>query len=108
MQRLTKKNAREVLLKLCDRFQKVTGESLGVTFTWDGSLDIFGSNTFREIIQERKEDIWKSLILQTNQTKNKRLLDMEMFQILQGDVNKCTSEKLRRLISWAVQKSTGE
>ena len=78
MQRPTKENAREVLLKLCNQFQKVTGESLGVTFTWDGSLDIFGSNTFREIIQERKDDIWKSLILQTNQTKNKRLLDKEM------------------------------
>ncbi|KAI6650168.1 hypothetical protein LOD99_6085 [Oopsacas minuta] len=33
---------------------------------------------------------------------------MEMFQILQGDANKCTSDKLRRLNSWIVERSRDE
>ena len=40
-------------------------------------------------------------------TAKKPMLDKELFDLVQGDVDKINSENLRRLISWATKKSTG-
>ena len=50
MERMNKRNARNILLKVCDQFHKISGESVGVTYTWTGSLAIFGSPHFRKAI----------------------------------------------------------
>ena len=61
---MNKRNARDILLKACERFQKIAGESLGINFTWGGNLDIFGSSPFRQILETNKEDVWRSLAFQ--------------------------------------------
>ena len=72
MQRMKKKNSREVLSKVCDQFQRVTGESVGVAFTWTGSLDILGPNAIREMIKENKDKVWLSLAIPMKTIKSKQ------------------------------------
>ena len=108
MERMNKRNARNILLKVCDQFHKISGESVGVTYTWTGSLAIFGSPHFRKAIESNKEEIWRSLAFQSKEvTAKKPMLDKELSDLVQGDVDKISSENLRRLISWATKKSTG-
>ena len=64
MSRMKRRNARNILLKVCDQFHKVTGETVGITYTWAGSLDIFRTSNFRKIIVSKKDEIWRSLTFQ--------------------------------------------
>ena len=57
---MTKSNARQLLASTLKQFHKVTGESVGVAFTWKGNLSVLGTKSFRAHVLQHKQDIWKS------------------------------------------------
>ena len=61
MPRVYKWNARETLIKTCDKFHKLTGEVLGIVMTWKGALTVLELEHFRNLISPQKDAIWNSL-----------------------------------------------
>ena len=94
---MNKRNAREKLIKYIDQFHKTTGELVGITFTWAGSLEIVGPIKFSEFIKQNKEEAGRGLALSSNFDRTiKPVLDIEMFNLLHEDSHKCSQERLRK------------
>ena len=62
MPRITKANARKHLQSALDVFTKVTGEAVGATFTWNGKMNVIGTNSYKEYADKNQNEIWHSLI----------------------------------------------
>ena len=111
MPRITKGNAREHLSEAITRFQKVTGESIGVVYSWKGALSVIGNNYFREHISDTKETVWRSLTFERSTLDDSsNILDKEdeMVHLIQQDLKSLSVQTLRKILSWATQKATGE
>ena len=91
---MSKVNAHNILARACDQFYKATGEVIALTFTWNGSLTVYGPDAFKQLVTDNKH-------------KSKPLIDEHMRELLDGDIKKYSRSTLRKLVSWAVQISIG-
>lgn len=105
---MTKGNVRDVLLQVCDQFHKLTGEFVGVTHTWIGGLNILGPNSFRELVEANKEELWRSLAFpeKMDTTLTKPFKDKEMLELLGQEISKHNQNTLRKIIACATHNST--
>ena len=97
---ITKGNARDYLLDSIGRFQKVTGESIAVVYSWKGSLSAVGNYQFRKHVSDSKEDFWRLL---TGTYK-----EFEMIELVKQDLKSHNVNTLRKILSWATQKTTSK
>ena len=100
MPKMTKLNAKEMLMRTLEKFKSVTKESVGVIFSWNGGLTVLGSEPFRQYISRQKEDVWGSLALTktTDYTISKAGRDSEMMALLEENIEKLNVTSLRQLI----------
>ena len=110
MRRITKGNAREHLLDSIGRFQKMTGESIAVVYSWKGSLSAAGNDQFRKHVSESKENFWRLLTLEHSKPdefdfSNK---EFEMMELVKQDLKSHNVNTLRKILSWATQKTTSK
>ena len=61
MPRITQGNAKESLLATVTKFTEVTGEQVGLVFTWKGKIVVIGKEPFKELINEHRRDVQKYL-----------------------------------------------
>ena len=54
MPRTCRANARQRLSAFLKNFQKATGESVGIVFTWNGSLPLLGTASYKEHVLANK------------------------------------------------------
>ena len=107
MPRMTKSNARQMLAATLKRFREVTGESVSAVFSWKGFLSVLGTDSYKSYVNANKETIWKKLALTSKKEISKPEHDVELLQMLEGDITKYNVPTLRRLVSWVTQKSIG-
>ena len=109
MARVYKWNARERLIKTCDKFYKLTGEVVGIVMTWKGALTVLGPEHFRSFISPQKDAIWNSLSPKSlcHQQSNETLHGAHMQELLRGDVASYTMQSLRRIVSSLTKESVG-
>ena len=107
--RVTKENARRFLQKSIDLFMKITGESLGATFTWSGKLNIIGAQPFENFVEKHQKEIWQSLISSLHKpTKPKPEHDRDMMDLItKGKFAKLNVFTLRRMVGWITQRAIG-
>ena len=99
MPRMTKTNARQMLATTLKRFSEVTRESVCIVYSWKGSLSVLGTDTYKFHVTSNKEKIWKTLALTSEKEISKPKHDVELLQMLEGDITKYNVPTLRRLIS---------
>ena len=58
MRRMRKSNARNVLLKTCDKFHNLTGEVVGIVMTWKGSIYVSGPENFSKLVSSQIGAMW--------------------------------------------------
>ena len=106
---MPKGNAREILTHNLRRFTSVTGQSLGLVFTWKGELSLVGSELFKSFITEHQSEVWKSVACQVhsqercNPTHEENLLQL----VLSGDFICCNVMTLRKIVALNMQKYAG-
>ena len=108
MPRMTKSNARVMLDLTMKNFTNVTGESVGVVFSWKGQLSVLGTDSYKVYVTANKRSIWRKLAFTTQKIISKPAHDVEMNNMLDDDLNKCNVPTLRKRISWVTQKSIGK
>ena len=86
----------------------MTGESVGVVFTWKGELSVLGTSAYKGHVIANKQAIWRKLAFTKEKRFDKPAHDAECCSMLQDDISKCNVPTLRRLISWVTQRSTGK
>ena len=105
---MTKDNASEILIRTLERFNSVTKESVGVCYTWNGGIRVLGSDSFRNYIAERKDDVYQCLTYtQTTNCVMNTAVNLDLMSLLEQDVKKLNVVSLRKLISWIVRNHTG-
>ena len=114
---MNKENARTFLARTCDNFFKFTGEVVALTFSWKGMLTVYGPDAFKQLIKDHTDEVWESLSLpdhankgektKKSQKQSRPLVDDLMNTMLKGDVKQHTRSTLRKLVSWATQRSIG-
>ena len=115
MPRVTKKNALEHLKNAVEiLFTKVTGEAIGTIFSWNGQVNVFGAQDFRDFTARNKEEIWHSLILSihrpgtTAEPFSQPERDRANLKLISdGDFSSLPVFTLRRLVVWITQRTTG-
>ena len=108
MPRISRANARQKLAAFLKNFQEVTGESVGVVFTWKGNLSVLGTTSYKSHVLANKQAIWRKLAWTSSKKFHKPTYDSECISMLQEDISKFSVPTLRRLISWVTQRSTGK
>ena len=84
-------------------------EFVGITYTWDGGLDILGTNCFRELLEANEEKMWQSLAF-----PEKGILHLLSHSktrkcwIFRSKIPKYNQAILRKIISWAAHNSAGK
>ena len=58
---MNKVNARNILVRTCDQFYKATCEVTALTFTWNGTLTVYGRDTFKQLVTDMKDGIFEIL-----------------------------------------------
>ena len=108
MPEMTKGNAREIMTRTLERFKTLTGEAVGVTYSWKGGLNVLGPECFKTFIGANKEEVWRTLAYTRREdySISKPALDQEMksWQDNYMDQNVAT---LRKLVSWILQQTLG-
>ena len=106
MPKMTKANAREILMNTLKNFQSVSGERIASVFTWNGILSTLGPEAFKQCIFLHKEDIWKSLayLIPIEAKFSKPAHDEEIELLLEADYTKFNVSTLRKVISWVTKK----
>ena len=61
MPRVSRSNARQHLQNALDTLAKVTNETIGVIFTWDGKMNVIGTEAFKEFAVRNQSEVSKSL-----------------------------------------------
>ena len=107
MPRITRENARQYLQNALDSFAKVTGESIGAIFTWDGKMNVIGTEPFKEFAMRNQSEVSKTLMssLRKNLTPSKPEIDHEMLDLLRRDFSKQNVFMLRRMVGWLTQRA---
>ena len=80
----------EHLSEVITRFQRVTGESIGVVYSRKGALSVIVNNYVRENISDTKETVWRSLTFERSTLDDSsNILDKEdeTMHLLQQDLN---------------------
>ena len=108
MPEMTKVNARTMLQKTLTRFKKVTGQRVGLTFTWDGGLSILGNNLFTQFIENNSDEVWKALACLDDINSSIPSHELELVSKIESDLSKENVKSLRNMVSWITQKSLGE
>ena len=80
---------------------------MGIVFTWNGSLSVLGTVSYKEHVAN-KQEIWRKLAGASVTKFDKSTYDSECLSMLEEDVSKFNVPTLRRLISWVLQRSTGK
>ena len=99
MPRMSKLNAGQMLLATLKNFRKVTGEYVGVVFSWRGNLSVLGTESYKSHVIANKQTIWKKLSFTRETEISKPAHDSELMDMIEGDVTKYNVPTLRRLIS---------
>ena len=106
---MTRANAREMLTNTLKKFHSITGESIGVVFTWQGKLATIGPENFQSLIGTVKEDACKSHVGKPAHLDKRRFTnDKEILELLKGDLNSYNVPTIRRLASWVTKQSVGK
>ena len=111
MPRETKGNAKNYLSDATIRFQKVTGESIGVVYSWKGTLSVLGDNSFRQHVSDSTEFIWRALTFGKSTFEDSGLVqdkESKMLELVKKDINSHNVQTLRKILSWATQKTTSK
>ena len=87
------------------RFKEVTGESVGVVYSWKGNQTVLGTDSYKSHVTSNKEMIWIKLALTWEKEISKSEHDLELLQMSKGDVTKYNVPTLRGLISWLTRRS---
>ena len=106
---MNNENARQMISKTIERFQNVTKESIAVVYSWRGGISVLGQEHFRNYVAQNKEEIWHALVFE-NVNGDKIELperDLEMLSNL-DNIPKLNVNTLRKVASWATQRSIGE
>ena len=114
MPRVTKSNARQHLQNALELFSKVTGEAIGATFTWNGQVNVFGAEPFKEFASKHKE-VWQALISsvhrsgRVNEPLTKPDQDRNDLRLLsEGNFSTLSVPILRKLVVLVTQRSIGK
>lgn len=109
MPRITRSNARQHLQNALDSFTKITGETIGAIFTWDGKMNVIGTEAFKEFSVRNQSEVSKTLMspLPKKLTPSKPEFDHEMLDLLKGDFSKQNVFMLRRMAGWLTQRAIG-
>ncbi|KAI6660030.1 hypothetical protein LOD99_14371 [Oopsacas minuta] len=87
MPRMTNANAREKLSSTLKQFRSITGESIGVVFTWRGKLAIMGTENFQNLIHSQKNEFCGSIVGSHRETDCERFnQDKKILDQLDGDL----------------------
>ena len=108
MPRVSKSNARQMIASSLKNFTKVSRESVGLVFTWKGSLCVMGTDSYKSFVNENKEAVWRNLCCKQDTEFSQQAHDIEFIDMLENDISKYNVSTLRRLTSWVTQKSIGE
>ena len=99
MPQKTKGNARQMLQRTLSRFKQVTGQRIGVVFTWEGGLSILANRPFTDFINDNKDGIWKCLANCPDTLESIPAHDLEMAaKIVEVVIN--FSRIFNKLSSW--------
>lgn len=103
-------NPKQELSNSLEQFSQVTGEKIGIVFTWRGNLSLLGNEEFKRFIALNKEEVWKSLCnSKDSQNNSKPETDHKILEdLIHSDVNIHTVSTLRKIISLITQRSTGK
>ena len=111
MRRMRKSNARDVLLKTCDKFHNLTGEVVGILMTWKGSIYVSGPENFSNLVSTQKDAMWKSLSIQSSKGSKPCPIsprrDKDRQKLMMKDCNDLSMQTLRRMVSWSTRQSVG-
>ena len=88
---MTKANARLMLENTLGRFRAVTGQRVGVVFTWEGGLSILGNTLFTEIVNDNSKSIWKALACPNDVDVSIPAHELEIVSSLESDLTKSMS-----------------
>ena len=108
MPKMTKYNAKEVLANTLKRFRLTTAEGIAAVFTWHGKLASIGPENFQGLLNEMKDETWKSLTSFTSKKQidtTKPVQDQCMLELLNGNLKRNSVPTLRRLVSWITKQS---
>ena len=105
MPQMTKGNARQMLQRTLSRFKQVTGQRIGVLFTWDGGPSVLANGPFTDFINANKDVIWKCLANCPNSLDSIPAHDLGMTAKIESDITACNVNTLRKIVSWITQKS---
>ncbi|KAI6657249.1 hypothetical protein LOD99_11152 [Oopsacas minuta] len=109
MPRMTNANAREKLSSTLKQFRSITGESIGVVFTWRGKLATMGTENFQNLIHSQKNEFCGSIVGSHRETDTEKFnQDKEIIDQLDGDLESYSVPTLRRLVSWITKRSVGK
>ncbi|KAI6660641.1 hypothetical protein LOD99_10372 [Oopsacas minuta] len=109
MPRMTNANAREKLSSTLKQFRSITGESIGVVFTWRGKLATMGTENFQNLIHSLKNEFCGSIVGSHRETDTEKFnQDKEIIDQLDGDLESYSVPTLRRLVSWITKRSVGK
>ena len=119
MPRITQGNAKESLLATVTKFTEVTGEQVGLVFTWKGKIVVIGKEPFKELINEHRRDVQKSLFTFSSSTGSNHphptptppeVDNSEMIALLNSNIDpwSFSVERLRKLLNFAIRTSMGE
>ena len=108
-QEMNEGNPKQELSNSLEQFSQVTGEKIGIVFTWRGNLSLLGNEEFKRFIALNKEEVWKSLCnSKDSQNNSKPETDHKILEdLIHSDVNIHTVSTLRKIISLITQRSTG-
>ena len=104
MPRITKGNARQHLSDAILRFNKVTGESVGVVYSWKGNLSVLGNESFKNFVSEDRETIWQTLAL-GQPSSDIPDIESEMVDLLKEDIISHSVHTLREIVTWVTRKT---
>ena len=114
MPRISKANAQKYLLNALELFAKVTGEAVGATFTWNGKINVFGAEPYREYVTKHTEEVWQILKSSVHPPRkldeplSKPSQDRKNLQLISGDFSTLNVATLRHLVTWITQQSIGK
>ena len=107
MRRIRKSNARDVLLKTCDKIHNLTGEVVGILMTWKGSIYVSGPEI--SVIWYRLKRMQCGSLFRYSSKASKPspispCRDKDMQKLMIENCNDLSRQTLRKMVSWSTRQ----
>ena len=114
MPRITKSSAKDHLFNAVKKYAELTGQEVGVIITNEGNITAIGKQSFQDYVQERRREIVRAMIRTSSSSGRDPLIETpcmledSVTSDLVTDLSTYNIERIRRLLTSAIQKSTGK